>query len=136
MHNRFRKLFPLVGKKEPAARRPDRRALRDPGDTMNGKDLTSHTDRQPALAANHLALGLWMRGSIAGAAVALAGVASLFAQPPALPVLTALTWIAAGATFGWLCWQRASARLDRVASEETSAAAPARADFVLTRQGA
>lgn len=109
---------------------------------MNAKNLTSHPDRQPALAASHLALGLWLRGSIVGAALALAGAASLFAQPRALPVLTALTWIAAGTTFGWLSWQRASARLDRVASEEPrdatvpATADPARADFTLTRQRA
>lgn len=109
---------------------------------MNANELTSHPDRQPALAANHLALGLWLRGSIVGAALALAGVASLFAQPRALPGLTALTWIVAGATFGWLSWQRASARLDRVASEAPRDAAapaavdPARAELTLTRQGA
>ena len=105
---------------------------------MNTTDHATPANHQPAVAASHLALGLWMRGSIVGAAVALAGIASLFAQPPAVSTLVALTWIAAGGTFGWLSWQRACALLDGIERDESSAAAkaPATADFTLTRQGA
>jgi hypothetical protein len=105
---------------------------------MKTTNLTSTPARDPAAAASHLALGLWMRGSIAGAAIALTGVASLLEQPPAVPALIALTWIAAGGTFSWLSWQRASAHLDGVDRDERreGAMAPRSADFVLTRQDA
>jgi hypothetical protein len=61
-----------------------------------------------------LALGLWLRAGFAGAAVAAAGIASLFDAAHPLPLLTALTWIAAGGTFAWLSWQRAEAWLERL----------------------
>jgi hypothetical protein len=105
---------------------------------MKTTNLTSTPARDPAAAASHLALGLWMRGSIAGAAIALTGVASLLEQPPAVPALIALTWIAAGGTFSWLSWQRARAYLDRIEGDERAdvAMAPHSASLVLTRQDA
>jgi hypothetical protein len=105
---------------------------------MKTTELTSAPTRQPAAAASHLALGLWMRGSIAGAALALAGIASLFSQPPTLSALLALTWVAAGGTFSWLCWQRASAHLEGIESNESrhAAMAPAEAGLSLTGQRA
>ncbi len=105
---------------------------------MTTTELTSIPTRQPAAAASHLALGLWMRGSIAGAALALAGIASLFSQPQPMSVLIALTWVAAGATFGWLSWQRARAHLDGIDSNELRDAAkdPAKADYSLNGQRA
>ena len=68
-----------------------------------------------------LALGLWLRATFAGAAVAAAGFASLFDAAHRLPLLTAITWIASGGTFAWLSWQRAQARLERL-DEDTPAA--------------
>jgi hypothetical protein len=105
---------------------------------METTQLTFAPTPRPAAAASHLALGLWMRGSIAGAALALAGVASLFSQPQAMPALIALTWVAAGGTFSWLCWQRASAHLDGIESIESRHAAhrPSKADLSLTGQHA
>lgn len=105
---------------------------------MKTTQLTSAPTPRPAAAASHLALGLWMRGSIAGAALALAGVASLFSQPPALSALIALTWVAAGGTFSWLSWQRARAHLDGIEVDERrdAARAPAKTDFSLTGQRA
>ena len=71
-----------------------------------------------------LALGLWLRAAFAGAAVAVAGIVSLFDAADRLPVMTAFTWIAAGGTFAWLSWQRAQARLERL--DEDAPAAPER----------
>ncbi len=105
---------------------------------MKTTNLTSTPARNPAAAASHLALGLWMRGSIAGAALALTGVASLFSQPQSVSALIALTWVAAGGTFSWLCWQRASAHLEGIENNESrhAAMAPEKADFSLTGQRA
>jgi len=46
--------------------------------------------------------------------------------------------VAAGATFGWLSWQRARAHLDGIDSNELRDAAkdPAKADYSLTGQRA
>ena len=110
---------------------------------MKTTNPTSIPTREPAASASYLALGLWLRGSIVGAALALTGIASLFAQPRAVPVLMALTWVAAGGTFGWLSWQRTRAHLDGIPTDELrdAAAAPATpdpvpADLTLGRQGA
>ena len=106
---------------------------------MKTTNLTSAPTRQPAAAASHLALGLWLRGSLIGAGLALTGVVSLFAQPRAVPVLMALTWAAAGATFAWLSWQRACAHLDGIGRDERHDAAttPTQADdYALTRRAA
>lgn len=74
--------------------------------------------RRPEAAGRYLRLGLWLRGSIVGAAFATAGFAALLAGPHAFPALTALTWVAAGATLSWLSWQRARALLDRMATDD------------------
>lgn len=66
-----------------------------------------------------LLLGLWMRAAFVGAAFALAGVASLFDPQHGVSISMALTWIAAGATFAWLAWQRTRAALDRIDTVDT-----------------
>ena len=66
-----------------------------------------------------LLLGLWMRAAFVGAAFALAGIASLLDSQHGVSISMALTWIAAGATFAWLAWQRTRAALDRIDAVET-----------------
>jgi hypothetical protein len=85
---------------------------------MQTLDRIPAPERRPETAGRYLRLGLWLRGSIVGAAFATAGFAALLARPHAFPALTALTWVAAGATFSWLSWQRARALLDRMATDE------------------
>jgi hypothetical protein len=83
------------------------------GDHMEVHHRFDAPDHRPPDVGGLLALGLWLRAAFAGAAVAVAGVASLFDASDQLPLLTAITWIAAGGTFAWLSWQRALARLER-----------------------
>jgi len=75
-------------------------------------------DRRPATGRNLLLLGLWLRSIFVGAAFAVGGIASLLDAPHDLPVLTAVTWIAAGGTFAWLAWQRATALFERFDADE------------------
>jgi hypothetical protein len=82
------------------------------GGFMETRHRIDRLDHRPAIGRNDLLIGVWLRSAFAGAAVAAAGVVSLFDPSQGLSVLTALTWIAAGATFAWLAWQRAAARLD------------------------
>jgi hypothetical protein len=91
------------------------------GDRMEMHHRFDVPDHRPPDAGGLLALGLWLRAAFAGAAVAVAGVASLFDASDQLPVLTAITWIAAGGTFAWLSWQRAQARLERLDADGPTA---------------
>jgi hypothetical protein len=86
---------------------------------MQTLDRIPAPEHRSEAAGRHLRLGLWLRGSIVGGALATSGLASLLVPPRPIPTLTALTWIAAGATFSWLSWQRARALLDRMATDET-----------------
>ncbi len=85
---------------------------------METQHRIDRLDHRPASGRNDLLLGVWLRSSFAGAAVAAAGVASLFDPSQGVSVVTALTWVAAGATFAWLAWQRAEARLERTDDDE------------------
>lgn len=67
---------------------------------------------RPLKGGDLLALGLWIRSAIAGAAFAAAGAASLFDPGHAVSPSTALTWIVAGGTFAWMAQRRAVALLD------------------------
>lgn len=85
---------------------------------MDEHDRLDTLDRRPPTRRNLLLLGLWMRSATAGAAFAVAGLASLIDPPQGAPFLTALTWVGAGGTFAWLAWQRAFALLDRIDTDE------------------
>ena len=78
---------------------------------METRHRITTLDHRPAIGRNDLLLGVWLRSAFAGAAVAVAGAVSLFDPSQGVSVLTAITWIAAGATFAWLAGQRAAARL-------------------------
>jgi hypothetical protein len=67
---------------------------------------------QPLKGGDLLALGLWIRSAIAGAAFAAAGAASLFDPGHAASPWMALTWFVAGGTFAWVAQRRAVALLD------------------------
>jgi hypothetical protein len=79
---------------------------------MEKHDPTKPAVRLPLEGGNLLALGLWIRSAIAGAAFATAGVASLFDPGHAVSLSMALTCIVAGGTFAWLARRRAIALLD------------------------
>ena len=79
---------------------------------MEQNDRTKSADYRPLQGGNLLALGLWMRSAIAGAAFAAAGVASLIDPGHVVSWSTALTWIGAGGTFAWFARRRAIALLD------------------------
>ena len=79
---------------------------------MEKHDRTKLAAHRPLEGGNLLALGLWIRSAIAGAAFAAAGVASLFDPGHAVSLSTALTWIVAGGTFAWFARRRAVALLD------------------------
>jgi len=79
---------------------------------MEKHDRTKLAAHRPFEGGNLLALGLWIRSAIAGAAFAAAGVASLFDPGHAVSLSTALTWIVAGGTFAWFARRRAVALLD------------------------
>jgi hypothetical protein len=85
---------------------------------MQTLDRIPDPERRTETAGRYLLLGLWLRGSIIGAAFATTGLAALLARPHALPTLTALTFLAAGVTFSWFSWQRTRALLDRMATDE------------------
>lgn len=85
---------------------------------MQTPDRIPAPERHPDPAGRYVLLGLWLRGSLVGAAFVTAGLASLLTQPQPIPALTALTWIAAGATFSWLSWQRTRALLDRMSTDK------------------
>jgi len=81
--------------------------------------MTKHDRMQlaayrPLKGGDLLALGLWIRSAIAGAAFAAAGVASLFDPGHAVSLSMALTCIVVGGTFAWLARRRAVALLDRL----------------------
>jgi hypothetical protein len=92
------------------------------GDTMERHDRLNALDPRPAHGPSLLRLGLWLRAAIVGAAFAVAGGAALVGTPTGLPVLTAVTWIAAGGTFAWLAWQRATTLLDRIDADDSNQA--------------
>ena len=79
---------------------------------MEKHDRTKLAAHRPLEGGNLLALGLWIRSAIAGAAFAAAGVASLFDPGHAVSLSTALTWVVAGGTFAWFARRRAVALLD------------------------
>lgn len=87
---------------------------------------------RPLKGGDLLALGLWIRSAIAGAAFAAAGVASLFDPGHPMSLSMALTCIVAGGTFAWLARRRAVALLDgldvdppaRLGRDETSPLRP------------
>ena len=78
---------------------------------MEQHDRTKHAAHPPLEGGSLLALGLWMRSSIAGAAFAAAGVASLIDPGHGVSLATALAWIAAGGAFAWFARRRAIALL-------------------------
>jgi hypothetical protein len=79
---------------------------------MEQNDRMKSADYRPLRGGTLLALGLWMRSAIAGAAFAAAGVASLFDPGHGVSLSMALTWIAAGGTFAWFARHRAVTLLD------------------------
>jgi hypothetical protein len=64
---------------------------------MKQYDRMQRAAYRPLEGGDLLAVGLWIRSAIAGAAVAAAGAASLFDH--AVSPSMALTWIVAGGTF-------------------------------------
>ena len=79
---------------------------------MTQHDRMQLAAHRPLKGGDLLALGLWIRAAIAGAAFAAAGVASLFDPGHAVSLSMALTCIVAGGTFAWLARRRAVALLD------------------------
>jgi hypothetical protein len=66
---------------------------------MKQYDRMQRAAYRPLEGGDLLAVGLWIRSAIAGAAVAAAGAASLFDPGHAVSPWMALTWIVAGGTF-------------------------------------
>lgn len=79
---------------------------------MEKHDRMKLADHRPLKGGSLLVLGLWIRAAIASAALAAAGVASLFEPGHGVSLSTALTWIVAGSTFAWFARGRAGALLD------------------------
>ena len=80
----------------------------EPHNQLIAPDYRSPTGR------NLLLLGFWVRLSLVGAFVAVAGVASLIEPPRGMQYLMALALIVAGGMVAWLFWQRTVALCDRI----------------------
>lgn len=89
---------------------------------MEKHDRLDNLDHRPPTGRNLLLLGFWMRSTFVGVAFTAAGFVALIDPPQGVPLLTALTWIAAGSTFAWLAWQRTVTLIDQIDADESTQA--------------